>query len=236
MLDVKDLHTYYGDSHILHGVSLAVQRGRIMTVLGRNGVGKTTLLHSIVSFVRPSKGKVLVGDEDVTGAPTHRIMRRGVTLVPQGRRIFRSLSVAENLIIPFRCSSDEDDRPTHWDLDKVYDTFPVLRARQHQRAGNLSGGEQQMLAMGRALVSGPRVLLLDEPSEGLAPMIVNQISEVVADLAKQGMAVLLVEQNFNMALKLAHRIFVMSRGRIVYESSPEELEHNHEIKARFLGM
>lgn len=236
MLDVRDLHTYYGDSHILQGVSLTVQRGRIMTVLGRNGVGKTTLLHSIVCFVRPSKGKVLVDDEDVTGVPTHRIMRRGVALVPQGRRVFQSLSVAENLIIPFRCPSDGSDRATHWPLEKVYDTFPVLRARQHQRAGSLSGGEQQMLAMGRALVSGPRVLLLDEPSEGLAPMIVNQISEVIADLARHGMAVLLVEQNFNMALRLAHRILVMSRGRIVHESSPEELEHNHEIKTRYLGM
>ncbi len=236
MLEVKDLHTYYGDSHILHGVSLSVQQGRIMTVLGRNGVGKTTLMHSIVSFVKPSKGQVLVGDTDVTGAATHRIMRHGVTLVPQGRRVFRSLTVAENLTIPFRCAGTGEEPAKPWELEKVYQTFPSLRARQNQRAGNLSGGEQQMLAMGRALVSGPKVLLLDEPSEGLAPLIVNLISEVVADLAKQKMAVMLVEQNFNMALRLAHRIFVMSRGQIVYESSPEELAQNQEIKARFLGM
>lgn len=236
MLEVKGLHTYYGDSHILQGVSIDVQQGRVMTVLGRNGVGKTTLLHSIVAFVKPSQGRILLDDEEITGMPTHRIMRHGVTLVPQGRRVFRSLSVTENLTIPFRCSNVKKDSAQPWDIEKVYDTFPALRARQHQRAGNLSGGEQQMLAMGRALVSGPRALLLDEPSEGLAPLIVQQIAGVVADLARQAMAILLVEQNFNMALSLADRIFVMSRGQIVFESSSQELAHNSEIKARYLGM
>ncbi len=236
MLKLVDVNTYYGDSHILQGVSLSVKRGHVVTVLGRNGVGKTTLLHSVVSFAKPSKGRILINDEDVTNLTTHQIMRKGLTLVPQGRRVFQSLTVAENLTIPFRCPPQEGGPNQAWEIEKIYDTFPTLRARRHQRAGNLSGGEQQMLAMGRALVSGPRILLLDEPSEGLAPVIVQQISEVIAQLAKQRIAVLLVEQNFNMALKLATRIFVMSRGRIVHESSPEDLAHNQEIKARFLGM
>ncbi len=235
MLEVKDVHTYYGDSHILQGVALTVPGGHVMAVLGRNGVGKTTLVHSIVSFVKPSKGRILLDGEDITDLPTHRIMRKGITLVPQGRRVFPSLSVAENLTIPFRCPGEEG-QVEPWKIENVYDTFPTLLAREHHRAGNLSGGEQQMLAMGRALVSGPKVLLLDEPSEGLAPLIVQQIAGVIERLAKQGLAILLVEQNFNMALSLAHRIFVMSRGSIVHESSPEDLAHNQEIKARFLGM
>ncbi|MFH1112441.1 MAG: ABC transporter ATP-binding protein [Pseudomonadota bacterium] len=235
MLEVKDVHTYYGDSHILHGVTLTLQRGHVWAVLGRNGVGKTTLMHSITAFVKPSRGKILVEGEDVTGLPTHRIMRKGVALVPQGRRVFKSLSVAENLTIPFRCAQEEGQAEP-WTIENVYETFPSLRAREHNRAGNLSGGEQQMLAMGRALVSGPKVLLLDEPSEGLAPIIVQQIEGVIARLAKQGLAILLVEQNFNMALRLAGRILVMSRGQIVHESAPEDLADNKEIKARFLGM
>ena len=236
MLKLVDVNTYYGDSHILQGVSLSVERGQVVTVLGRNGVGKTTLLHSVVSFVKPRAGRVLIDNEDITNLTTHQIMRKGLTLVPQGRRVFRSLSVAENLSIPFRCPPPDGGMNQAWKIEKVYDTFPTLRARRQQRAGNLSGGEQQMLAMGRALVSGPKIILLDEPSEGLAPVIVQQISEVIRQLAEQGIAVLLVEQNFNMALKLASRIFVMSRGLIVHESSPEELAHNQEVKARFLGM
>jgi branched-chain amino acid transport system ATP-binding protein len=236
MLELLDINTYYGDSHILQGVSLSVKRGQVVAVLGRNGVGKTTLLHSIVSFVKPRAGRILIEDEDITNLTTHQIMRRGLTLVPQGRRVFRSLSVAENLSIPFRCIHREGWPNQAWEIQEVYEAFPTLRARRHQRAGNLSGGEQQMLAMGRALVSGPKIILLDEPSEGLAPVIVQQISEVITQLAEQQIAVLLVEQNFKMALNLASRIFVMSRGQIVHQSSPDELVHNQEVKARFLGM
>ena len=236
MLEVADLHTHYGYSHILQGVSLKVNRGQIMAVLGRNGVGKTTLVHSIVSFVKPSRGEILLNGEDIAGRPTHQIMRRGIAFVPQGRRVFRSLSVTENLTIPFRCRAPKESQSKAWEIDKVFQTFPTLRARRDQRAGNLSGGEQQMLAMGRALVSGPQVLLLDEPSEGLAPLIVEEIARVIADLAQQGMSVLLVEQNFNIALRLAHTVYVMSRGKIVHESLPQDLAQNEEIKARYLGM
>lgn len=236
MLEVADLNTHYGYSHILQGVSLKVPRGQVIALLGRNGVGKTTLVHTIVSFVRPTAGKILLNGQDITGHPTHQIVRRGIALVPQGRRVFRSLTVMENLTIPFRCSFGENRGIERWEIETVFKTFPTLHARREQRAGNLSGGEQQMLAMGRALVQGPQVLLLDEPSEGLAPMIVEEISKVIGRLAVMGMSILLVEQNFQMALSLAHRIYVMSRGQIVHESSPESLEKNEEIKSRYLGM
>lgn len=235
MLEVSSLHTHYGYSHILQGISLTVEPGKVLAVLGRNGVGKTTLVHSIVSFVKPSEGRIRLNGSDITGQTTHQIIRRGLALVPQGRRVFRSLTVTENLSIPFRCLS-ERGAPAAWDVENVFQAFPTLRARRDQRAATLSGGEQQMLAMARALVSGPRVLLLDEPSEGLAPMIVKQISDVIADLAVQGMAVLLVEQNFNMAMRTAHRVLVMSRGQIVHRSSPEELAQNQDVKTRYLGM
>jgi branched-chain amino acid transport system ATP-binding protein len=236
MLEVVDLKAHYGFSYILQGISLSVSRGSIITVLGRNGVGKTTLVHTIVSFVKPTGGTIRLDGKEITALATHQIMRRGVALVPQGRRVFRSLSVAENLAIPFRCSFKTENTIQPWAIDQVLQVFPALRARRDQRAGNLSGGEQQMLALGRALVSGPKLLLLDEPSEGLAPMIVEQIAEVISGLAVKGLAVLLVEQNFNMALRLADTIYVMSRGKIVHESSPAELSGNEEIKARYLGM
>ncbi|MFH0959986.1 MAG: ABC transporter ATP-binding protein [Pseudomonadota bacterium] len=236
MLEIADLNTHYGYSHILQGVCLKVPRGQVIALLGRNGVGKTTLVHAIVSFVRPTNGKILLDGQDITGHPTHQIVRRGIALVPQGRRIFRSLTVMENLTIPIRCSYGEDSGIEPWEIETVFKTFPILRSRREQRAGNLSGGEQQMLATGRALVQRPQVLLLDEPSEGLAPMIVDEISKVISRLAAMGMSILLVEQNFQMALNIAHRIYVMSRGQIVHESSPESLGKNEEIKSRYLGM
>ncbi len=234
MLEITDLHTFYGDSHILHGVSLTVGQGQVLAVLGRNGVGKTTLVHSIVSFAKPSGGRILFKGDEITGRPTHQIIRGGIALVPQGRRVFRSLSVVENLRIPFRCDVGGIANP--WDLETAFEVFPALKARRDQRAGNLSGGEQQMLAMARALVSGPQLVLLDEPSEGLAPLIVQGISQVIKDLVAQGMAILLVEQNFNMALNTAHRVLVMSRGQIVHQSKPQDLAANHDVKARYLGM
>ena len=234
MLEVTDLHTFYGHSHILHGVSLTVNQGQVLAVLGRNGVGKTTLVHSIVSFVKPAEGQVRYKGEDITGYPTHQIVRRGIGLVPQGRRVFHSLSVIENLTIPVRCRTEDTEQL--WDIDTAFRVFPILRSRRDQRAGSLSGGEQQMLAMARALVSRPQVLLLDEPSEGLAPLIVRELSEVIKELAVQGMAVLLIEQNFNMALSTSQRVLVMSRGQIVHRCSPQELAEDHDIKARYLGM
>ncbi len=234
MLEVNELHTYYGQSHILQGISLTVESGQVLAVLGRNGVGKTTLVHSLVSFVKSARGRIRFRGEDITGRPTHQIIRQGLTLVPQGRRVFRSLSVLENLTVPYRCLNPFKEKS--WDISTVFQVFPALQTRQNQRAGNLSGGEQQMLAMARALVSRPQMILLDEPSEGLAPLVVKEISKVIRRLADQGMAVLLIEQNFNMAMNTAHEVLVMSRGQIVHQSSPQDLKGNHDIKARYLGM
>ena len=236
MLELFDLQTYYGDSFILQGVSLQVPQGNIVALLGRNGVGKTTLIHSIVNFIKPRQGKICLDGEEITGKSTHEIMRRGVALVPQGRRVFPSLSVAENLIVPFRCRPSETNPIKHWSEEEIYAVFPILRERTKQKAGSLSGGEQQMLAIARALVSSPKLLLLDEPSEGLAPLIVKGIAKVIVQMRQLGMAILLVEQNFNLAVELADRIYIMSRGQVVFDSNPEELIRNEEIKRRYLGM
>jgi branched-chain amino acid transport system ATP-binding protein len=236
MLEVIDIHSYYGDSHILQGISMHVAKGSIAAVLGRNGVGKTTLLHSIISFVKPRQGAIRLDGHEITARPIHEIMRRGVALVPQGRRIFRSLNVAENLAVPFRCPSLSETTVKPWGETEVFETFPVLSRRRKQKAISLSGGEQQMLAIARALVSGPKLLLLDEPSEGLAPIVVREIAQVVSQLRYQGMAILLVEQNFNTALSVSDKVYVMSRGTLVHESSPEDLLNNEEVKAHYLGI
>jgi branched-chain amino acid transport system ATP-binding protein len=236
MLEVIDLHTYYGDSYILQGVSLQVPRGNIVAVLGRNGVGKTTLIHSIIKFVKPRRGSILLQGVEIMGKSTHEIMRCGIALVPQGRRVFPSLSVFENLLVPYRCTYPDETEIKPMAMDEVFGIFPILKARQGQKASHLSGGEQQMLAMARALVSGPKVLLMDEPSEGLAPLIVQEISHVISRLREQEMGMILVEQNFKMATGLADTVYVMSRGKMVYESSPPQLVTNEEIKARYLGM
>lgn len=236
MLEVIDLHTYYGDSYILQGVSLQVPKGKIVSVMGRNGVGKTTLIHSIVKFVKPRGGSILLQGVEMMGKSTHEIMRSGIALVPQGRRVFSSLSVFENLLVPYRCTYSDKTAMSPMAMDEVFRIFPILKIRQGQKASHLSGGEQQMLAMARALVSGPKVLLMDEPSEGLAPLIVQDISNVISKLRDEEMAIILVEQNFKMAISLADNVYVMSRGAMVHESLPQELVGNEEIKARYLGM
>jgi len=236
MLEVIDIHSYYGDSHILQGISVHVAKGSIAAVLGRNGVGKTTLLHSIISFVKPRQGTIHLDGYEITGRPIHEIMRRGVALVPQGRRVFRSLNVAENLAVPFRCPSLGEATIKPWEEREVFETFPILSKRRKQKASSLSGGEQQMLAIARALVSGPKLLLLDEPSEGLAPMVVKEIAQVISQLRNQGMAILLVEQNFHTALTISDKVYVMSRGTLVHESSPGDLLNNEEVKSHYLGI
>jgi len=220
-LAVDGIHTYYGDSHVLHGVSLAVGHGEAVALLGRNGAGKTTVIRSIVGFTPPRAGQVTWEDTAIHGWPPHRIARRGIALVPQGRRIFAPLSVRENLTI--------GARHTGWSLERVFDLFPRLRERQAQSGGTLSGGEQQMLAIGRALLTNGRLLLLDEPSEGLAPIVVRE-------LKGQGLSILLVEQNYHLALAVADRVYVMSKGQIVYEGSPARLEADEGTKRRYLGV
>ena len=230
MLEVRDVHTYYGDSYVLQGVSLRVERSQVVAILGRNGMGKTTLIRSIVGFSPPRQGHVVLGETDITGWPPHRAVDLGIGLVPQGRRVFPSLSVAENLAVAAR-------RPGGpWSLDRVMALFPRLRERGASRAGKLSGGEQQMLAIGRALMTNPQLLLMDEPTEGLAPLLVREVGRVIAELKAEGLSILLVEQNLPMALAVADRVHVLSRGQIVHSCAPDALWRDADVKTRYLGL
>ena len=228
MLEVEGIQTYYGESHVLHGVSVRVGPGEAVALLGRNGAGKTTLIRSVAGMTPPRDGRVVFDGQAVERWPAYRIARRGLALVPQGRRIFAPLSVRENLLL--------GARPGEWQLEKVYDLFPRLREREGQAGGTLSGGEQQMLAIGRALLTNGRMLVLDEPSEGLAPIIVREIGRVVQGLKGERLSILLVEQNYHLALRVADRVYVMNKGRIVWEGTPAGLEADEEIKRRFLGV
>ena len=230
MLEVRDLHTYYGDSYVLQGVSLRVEKSQVVGILGRNGMGKTTLIRSIIGFTPPRRGQVLFKGRDITGWPSYRSVDLGMGLVPQGRRVFASLTVIENLTVAARGAGGS------WTIERVLDLFPRLRERAEHRASKLSGGEQQMLAIARALMTNPDFLLMDEPTEGLAPLLVREMGRVIADLKTRGLSILLVEQNLPMALKVADYVHVLSRGRIVHSSAPQALWANEEIKARYLGL
>jgi branched-chain amino acid transport system ATP-binding protein len=231
MLEVHDLQVAYGDSHIVQGVSLAVPDGRIVAVLGRNGVGKTTLIRAVAGLTTARSGRVVLGGEDITRLPAHEIARRGIRLVPQGRRLFPSLDVREHLEVGARPSARWS-----WDVARVLALFPRLRERLRHRAGTLSGGEQGMLACGRALVGNPDILLMDEPSEGLAPLLLRELGRVLQDLKRGGASILLVEQNLAFALRVADHVYLMSKGRIVHECAPDELRRDHATKARYLGL
>src|ERR1700679_129836 len=231
ILDVQDVHTYYGDAYVLQGLSLQLEQGQILGLLGRNGVGKTTLVNSIVGFAPPRRGKILFKGTNITNAPSFAIIRSGMGLVPQGRRVFPTLSVEDNLVVAERSLERHG-----WSLERVYTLFPRLRERRVQRARTLSGGEQQMLAIGRGLMTNPDSLIMDEPSEGLAPIIIQGWWEAIPKLKQEGLSILLVEQNAALALKLVDFVHVMSKGRLVYSGKPGELWQNEEIKARFLGI
>jgi branched-chain amino acid transport system ATP-binding protein len=232
MLNVHDVHTYYGDSHVLQGVTLQVAQGTVAALLGRNGVGKTTLCRSIVGFTPARAGRVTFNDAEITRLPAHKICRLRISLVPQGRRIFASLTVKENLAIAAR----QNDGAGRWDLQSVFALFPRLAERSHHRGNELSGGEQQMLAIARALVANPLFLLMDEPTEGLAPALVAEVAGLIRRLKNEGMSILLVEQNAAFAVKVADFVHVMSKGKIVHSSEPAALWENQEVKTRFLGV
>jgi len=238
LLVIDDVHTYYGDSYVLQGVTLAVPAGRIVALLGRNGMGKTTLIRSIAGLTPPRRGSVAYRGRTISGLPPYTISRLGVTLVPQGRRTFPSLSVRENLLLPTSrlARGWRSGNGARWTLETVLDEFPRLRERAHQLARHLSGGEQQMLAIGRALITNPDLILMDEPSEGLAPLIVAQIGDIMRRLRNHGHAILLVEQNLNLALAVADEVHVLSAGRIVYRGTAGELGGDHEVLTRHLGI
>jgi len=231
ILEVHDIHTYYGDAYVLQGLSLQLEQGQIVGVLGRNGVGKTTLLNSIVGFNPPRRGTILFKGADITKNSSFATVRSGMGLVPQGRRVFPTLSVQENLQVAHQ-SLDRHG----WDLERVYTLFPRLRERGSQRASTLSGGEQQMLAISRGLMTNPDCLLMDEPSEGLAPIIIQGLWEAIAKLKQEGLSILLVEQNTALALKLVDYVHVMSKGQVVYSARPDELRANDQIKSTYLGI
>lgn len=230
MLSVRDIHTYYGDSYILQGVSLEVDSGKVVGLLGRNGMGKTTLIRSIIGFTPPRRGKVFFNGRDVTHQRSYGIARSGISLVPQGRQIFPSLNVTENLIVGSRNEKEG------WNLERVYEFFPPLKQREKHPGNRLSGGEQQMLAIGRSLMTNPSLILMDEPTEGLSPLFVQTVGQVIGKLQQGGISILLVEQNLRFALKRTDYVHILSRGQIVHSSLPADLDKSQEIKAKYLGV
>jgi branched-chain amino acid transport system ATP-binding protein len=228
MIEVRDLHTYRGINYVLQGVSLTIQDGSCTVLLGRNGMGKTTLVHSIMGLLRPRSGGITLGAENLVGRPSFQIAQRGIALIPQGRRIFPSLTVEENLTLGARDGA--------WTLDRVYDLFGNLKQRRRNRGGQLSGGEQQMLAIGRALLTNPSLLLMDEPSEGLAPVIVEQIGGIIASLRRDGLSIFLVEQNYGLAIDSADLIYILSNGRVVWQGTASELDRTAEVRETHLGI
>ena len=230
MLQVADIHTYYGQSHILFGVSLEVQRGEIVCLLGRNGAGKTTVMRSILDLTPPRRGRVTFKDMDVTGRKPHLLVRQGMGYVPDDRRVFADLTVDENLEIAER----HGPGGAAWNRERVYGFFPALREIHGRRAGHLSGGEQQMLTIGRALMTNPDFLLLDEPTEGLAPLVVTMLAEHIVQLRADGLTVLLAEQNQEVALELSDRGYILDNGVIRYAGSIEDLRDNDEVRRKYL--
>jgi branched-chain amino acid transport system ATP-binding protein len=231
MLAIEEVHTYYGESHILQGVSLGVTQGQVVALLGRNGMGKTTLIRSTIGFTPARRGRIVFRGVEITRCPPFRTVEMGMGLVPQGRRIFPSLSVQENLTVAARDHGKEG-----WNLDRVFALFPRLRERTGHPGNKLSGGEQQMLAIGRALMGNPDLLLMDEPTEGLAPLLVREVGRAIGALKRQGLSILLVEQSLHFAAGVADHVHVLNRGRVVHSSAPAELLGNEEVKSRFLGL
>lgn len=231
MLELSDVHTYYGESYIIQGISLKVKEGLVVALLGRNGMGKTTTIRSIIGFTPPRRGEIRFRGVNIVGIPSNRIAQMGIGLVPQGRRIFPSLSVAENLTMAARSGKYDS-----WTLEKVYSLFPVLKERAKSKGNLLSGGEQQMLTIARALMTNPELILMDEPSEGLAPIIVEEIGRIMGELRERGISILLVEQHLSLALEVAGYVYIISGGKIVHQSTSANLKNDEDMKAKYLGV
>jgi branched-chain amino acid transport system ATP-binding protein len=233
MLEIKDLQVYYGGIHALKGITMQVPENKIVTLVGANGAGKSTTLRAISNLVSPSAGKISFQGEDITGKKTVDIVKKGITLVPEGRRIFANLTVLENLQMGAYARNDKDGIQD--DMNKVYETFPRLKEREWQVAGTLSGGEQQMLAIGRALMSRPKLIMMDEPSLGLAPILVQEVFRIIQRINEQGMTILLIEQNATAALEIADYGYVLETGNIVLEGPGPELANKEEVRRAYLG-
>ena len=233
-LKMDGVDALYGDSHVLHGVGLTLRAGRLLALLGRNGAGKTTCLNTVIGFLPPRGGSITLFGDPITGLAPETIARRGVGLVPQGRRVFRNLSVRENLIVAARSAAPGS--PAAWSLDRVFEVFPRLAERADQAAGLLSGGEQQMLAISRALMGNPRLLLMDEPSEGLAPQIVAEVGRIIARLKAEGLSIVLVEQNIKMSLNVADDVVLLNTGRVVYEGGVDAVKSDERLIVQHLGV
>jgi len=228
MLELINISTFYGEGQVLTNVSLKIEEGSVVALLGRNGMGKTTMVRSIIGFTPPRSGVIRFKGKEIQSTPPHQICQMGLALVPQGRRLFPSLSVEENLTIAARGEG--------WDLKKVHSLFPILNDRARQRGNLLSGGEQQMACIARALLTNPDFLLMDEPSEGLAPLVIREIGDVLLQLKKEGLSMLLVEQNVPLAMRVADYVYILSNGQIVHYSSAEELAGNQELLAKHIGV
>jgi len=233
-LAISDIDTYYGDSHVLHGVSFSLQPGRLLGLLGRNGAGKTTCMSTIMGFLKPRGGSISLYGEPVAGLAPDVIARKGICLVPQGRRMFRTLTVRENLMVA--AQPQKKDNGAGWSIERVFQTFPRLAERHAQVAGSLSGGEQQMLAIGRALMGNPRVLLMDEPSEGLAPQLVAEVGRTIAQLKAEGQSIVLVEQNIKLTLNLADDVVIINTGRVVFRGPASGIKLDDAIVSQHLGV
>ena len=229
LLEIDDIHTYYGQSHVLQGVSMEIDQGDVVALLGRNGAGKTTTMRTVMGLTPPRRGAIRYRDEEITGMKPYKISRRGIALVPEERRLFPDLTVRENIETVMEGESD-------WSVDRVYEFFPKLRERAGNRGNQLSGGEQQMLAIARALVTDPDLLLLDEPSEGLAPIIVSDLREMLREVVDMGITVLLTEQNVNFAFSLSERSYVLDKGRIQWEGTTDELREKEELLDQYLSV
>jgi branched-chain amino acid transport system ATP-binding protein len=232
-LSLSDVDALYGESHVLHGVTFRLEQGRVLALLGRNGAGKTTCMNSIAGFLPPARGQIHLFGEPIAGLPPEAISRKGVALVPQGRRVFASLSVRENLLVARQPRKQGGDA---WMMDRVLALFPRLQERLSQLAGSLSGGEQQMLAIGRALMSNPRVLLMDEPSEGLAPLIVAEVGRTIGRLKAEGQCIVLVEQNIKLAFELADQVVILNTGRVVFSGGVECVRNDADLVVQHLGV
>jgi branched-chain amino acid transport system ATP-binding protein len=232
MLELVDVHTYYGIAYVLQGISLKINDGSVVAMLGRNGMGKTTTIRTIAGLNHPRHGKVIFKGQDISNIQPHQIANMGMGYCPQGRQIFPSLTVKENLTTSARTRGRVGD----WDLEKVYHYFPILKTRAKLRGTLLSGGEQQMLAVARALMTNPDMVLLDEPSEGLSPALVEDIGRIILELKQSGVTIFLVEQNYAMAMDVANYVYIISKGKIVHGCTPAELDANEEVKTKYLGV